>query len=149
MKIEKFIDGSLILAIGANYDTVWRDLNAKLKDENCNLLQAIILISLFFEQSEDVTPSTLASVLGTTRGNVSHCVSHLERNGYLRRALNDDDARSYRLIMKPEGKKVAVRLIKIIDGLESYFEERLGKQIVQSTISTMTSIRQAYQNRST
>ena len=148
MKIQKFINSSLILAIGANYDTVWRDLNTKLKEENCNLLQAMILVSIFFEQNEEVTPSVLANILGTTRGNVSHCISHLEKRGCLRRSLSESDARSYKLILKPEGKKVALRLIQVIDGLEDYFERQLGKQAVQLTIDGMNAVQTAYRKRS-
>jgi DNA-binding MarR family transcriptional regulator len=147
MKIQKFVSGSLILAIGSNYDTVWRDLNEKLKEESCNLLQAIILIAIFFEQSEAVTPSDLADILGATRGNVSHCISHLERRGFLRRTLNEKDARSYNLVLKPAGKKTALRLIQVIDGLEDYFERQLGKQVVQSTIDSMNAVRAAYRKR--
>src|SRR5215210_7360580 len=121
MKIQQYINSSLILAIGSNYDTVWRDLNAQLKQEHCNLLQAVILISIFFEQSERVTPSELAAIFRTTRGNVSHCISHLERRGFLKRVLDQQDARSYRLVIRPEGKKTAVRLIKIIHDLENHF----------------------------
>ena len=147
LKIRKFIQGSLILAIGAGYDTVWRDLNSKLKAENCNLLQAILLISIFFEQSEDVRPSALAEILGTTRGNISHCISHLERHGFLRRALNEKDARSYRLILKPEGKKTAARLIRVIDDLENYFERQLGKSTLQSTLDGIRAVQSAYGKR--
>lgn len=145
MKIQQYVRNSLILAIGSNYDTVWRDLNSKLKKENCNLLQAVILISIFFEQTDSVTPSDLAAIFRTSRGNVSHCISHLEKRGFMKRSLDEKDARSYRLILKPEGKKVALRLIKIIDDLESHFERQLGKQAVQTTIDNMNAIEVAYQ----
>jgi DNA-binding MarR family transcriptional regulator len=147
MKIKNYVQNSLLLAIGTSYDTIWRDLNFKLKEENCNLLQAVILISLFFEESDSVTPSVLADIFHTTRGNVSHCISHLEKRGWIKRQLDEKDARSYRLILKAEGKKAATRLIKIIDEIETFFENDFGKQNVRSTISSLWRIEEAYRKR--
>ena len=148
MKITQYVNNSLLLAIGSGYDTVWRDLNLRLKKEDCNLLQALILISIFFEQSDAVNPSGLAEIFRTTRGNISHCVSHLERRGFLKRALDEGDARRYRLLIKPEGRKTALRLMRVIDELENYFEKQLGKQGVQSTIENITTISAAYRRKS-
>lgn len=144
MKIKNYVQNSLLLAIGTSYDTVWRDLNYKLRAESCNFLQAVILISIFFEDSGAVTPSALAEIFHTTRGNVSHCISHLEKQGWIKRQLDDNDARSYRLVLKAEGKKTATRLIKIIDGIESFFEEDLGKQNVQDAIKTLWKVEESY-----
>lgn len=147
MKIQQYVSNSLILAIGSNYDTVWRDLNLRLKKERCNLLQAVILISIFFEERETVTPSRLAQCFRTSRGNISHSVSHLEREGFLKRTLDAGDARSYKLVLKPEGKKAALRLIRIMDDLEGYFERQLGTQAVQATITSMNAVQAAYRKR--
>jgi DNA-binding MarR family transcriptional regulator len=148
MKIKSYVQNSLLLAIGTSYDTIWRDLNFKLKKEDCNLLQAVILISLFFEESDSVTPSVLAEIFHTTRGNVSHCISHLEKRGWIKRQLDEKDARSYRLILKAEGKKAATRLIKIIDDIETFFEIDFGKQNVRNTISALWRIEETYRLRS-
>ncbi len=147
MKIENYVQNSLLLAIGTSYDTIWRDLNLKLKKENCNLLQALILISLFFESSDSVTPSQLAKIFHMTRGNVSHCISHLESRGWVKRHLDENDARSYRLILKSDGRKVATRLIKIIDEIETFFEDAFGKQSLRNTISAIWRIEQSYRAR--
>jgi DNA-binding MarR family transcriptional regulator len=144
MEIEKFVQNSLLLAIGSSYDTILRDLNFRLREENCNLLQALILISLFFEKEEPVSPSKLAETLGTTRGNISHGISHLEKHRLLRRKLNDKDARSYLLVLRPEGRRLAVRLIKTIDSVENYFERKFGAQEVRSTVQKIARFRAAY-----
>jgi DNA-binding MarR family transcriptional regulator len=137
MKIKQYIQRSLLLAIGTSYDTVWKELNTRLRKEECNLLQAIILISIFFEPSETVTPSTLAEIFRTTRGNISHCLSHLEKKGFIKRQLDSSDARKYRLTLTPEGKKLALKLMKMIDAFEDTFEKRIGKQNVHKLIETL------------
>lgn len=78
MKIQEYLDKSLILAIGFTLDFIWRDLNEQLKRERCNFLQVM--------------------------------------------------ARSYRIHLKQEGKKVAIRLIDIIDRLEERFISDLSKE---------------------
>ncbi|MEW6055348.1 MAG: MarR family transcriptional regulator [Bdellovibrionota bacterium] len=147
MKIEQYIKRSLLLAIGSSYDSVWRDLNSKLQKEDCNLLQAVILISIFFEPSETVTPSNLAAIFRTTRGNVSHCISHLERKGFVKRQLDQGDARKYRLALKLEGKRAALRLMKTIDSFEDYFEDQLGKQSVSKLIESLHMISELRKGR--
>ena len=72
-------------------------------------------------------PSQLAETFGTTRGNVSHCVSSLEAKGLLQRKIDPGDARAYQLTLKPQGKKCAVRVIGILDKLQKEFEQEVGK----------------------
>ncbi len=140
MKIQKYVEKSLLFAIGTSYDAIWRNLNTQLKKEECNFLQAMILISLFFEESETVTPSRLADTFYTSRGNLSHCVTYLEKRGWVKRQLDEKDARSYQVILKPEGRKVATRLIKVIDRIEDFFEDSFGKQPLSSTITSLAKI---------
>jgi DNA-binding MarR family transcriptional regulator len=72
-------------------------------------------------------PSQLAETFGTTRGNVSHCVSSLEAKGFLQRKIDPEDARAYQLTLKPQGKKCAVRAIGVFDKLQKEFEQEVGK----------------------
>ena len=144
LKINQYVEKSLLFAIGSSYATIWRKLNVQLKSEQCNLLQAVILISVFFEKSSQVTPSMLARSFHTSPGNVSHCISHLEKKGFLKRSLSEYDARSYELHIKPEGKKVAVRLIKMIDECEQFFECHTGKQKLAQMVDQLYEIETAY-----
>ena len=49
MQIKEYVGKSLLFAISANYDSVWRDFSARLRKEHCNFIEAMILIALFFE----------------------------------------------------------------------------------------------------
>lgn len=150
MKILEYVNLSLPLAIASSYDAIWRDLNARLRAEGCNFLEAVILIALFFESrgtggpATEVTPSRLAEVLGTSRGNVSHCLSRLERRRLIRRVLGERDARTYRLVPRPEGRRVACRLIRVLDEVEAIFEERIGRQGVLSAIEELRNVKRIY-----
>ncbi len=46
------------------------------------------------------------------RGNVSNCISTLEAKGRVRRRIDPDDARAIHVLLKPEGRTQAMRLIR-------------------------------------
>jgi DNA-binding MarR family transcriptional regulator len=155
MRIREYVNKSLLFAIAANYDAVWRDFNARLRKEQCNFLEAMILIALFFETRKTgadgrpaspvrVRPAALASIFGTTRANLSHGITRLERTGLLKRLVVEGDARGYELVLKPEGKRVALRLIEAIDRLERYFESELGVGEVEGAIARLGRISSVY-----
>ena len=95
--------------------------------DNLNFLEGLVVAALFFEAERTVKPSELAETFGTTRGNVSHCVSSLEAKGLLQRKIDPEDARAYQLTLKPLGKKCAVRVIGAFDKLQRDFEQEIGK----------------------
>jgi DNA-binding MarR family transcriptional regulator len=149
MKIRQYVRKSLLFAICTSYEKIWRDFNASLRKEQINFLQAVILISMMFEEQNKkvVTPSALADALRTSRGNVSHCISALEKRGFLKRSFDPDDARRYRLLIKPDGRKTALRLMKVIDQTENFFEKRFGEKHVQDTIDSISAFEKAYTSR--
>ena len=95
--------------------------------DSLNFLEGLVLAALFFEAEHPVMPSQLAETFGTTRGNVSHCVSSLEAKGLLQRKIDPEDARAFLLTLKPQGKKCAVRVIGAFDKLQREFEQETGK----------------------
>jgi DNA-binding MarR family transcriptional regulator len=57
---------------------------------------------------------------------VSHCVSSLEAKGLVRRRIDPEDARSFRLVLQPVGKRRAVRVVGIFDRMQTHFEKNVG-----------------------
>jgi DNA-binding MarR family transcriptional regulator len=92
-----------------------------------SFLEGLTLAALFFEAPKLVKPSQLAETFGTTRGNVSHCLSSLEGKGLLQRRIDPEDARAYQLALKPQGKRCALRVIGALDKLQKGFETEIGK----------------------
>jgi DNA-binding MarR family transcriptional regulator len=95
--------------------------------DDLGFLEGLVLAAMFFEAPLPIKPSQLAETFGTTRGNVSHCVSSLEAKGLLQRKIDPEDARAYLLTLKPPGKRCALRVIAAFDKLQKEFEEEIGR----------------------
>ncbi len=108
-----------------------------LAEDNLGFLEGLVLAAMFFESPLPVKPSQLAATFGTTRGNVSHCVSSLEGKGLLLRKIDTEDARAYRLTLKPQGKKCAMRVIGAFDKLQKEFEREVGKTALAEMLKVM------------
>jgi DNA-binding MarR family transcriptional regulator len=108
-----------------------------LASDSLNFLEGLVLAATFFEAPQSVKPSQLAETFGTTRGNVSHCVSSLEAKGLLQRKIDPQDARAYQLTLKPHGKKCAVRVIGVFDRLQKDFEREIGKTALSEMLRAL------------
>jgi DNA-binding MarR family transcriptional regulator len=134
MRIETFLRQSPIFCVSLaarRFDALTTHL---LRADDLNFFEALILATLFFESPIPVKPSQLAETFGTTRGNVSHCISSLEAKGLVQRKIDPEDARAYHLALKPSGKKTAVRVIGTLDKIQRKFENEVGKDALQSAL---------------
>ena len=108
-----------------------------LQDDGLSFLEGLTLAAVFFEAPKLIKPSQLADAFGTTRGNVSHCVSSLEAKGLLQRKIDPEDARAYQLTLKPHGKRCALRVIAALDKLQREFEAEVGKLALGEMLRTL------------
>ena len=108
-----------------------------LAGDSLGFLEGLVLAAIFFEAPQPVTPSQLAETFGTTRGNVSHCVSSLEAKGLLQRRIDPNDARAFHLTLKPQGKRCALRVIGIFDKLQKDFEDEIGKAPLREMLKAL------------
>jgi DNA-binding MarR family transcriptional regulator len=140
MRIETFLKESPMFCItltARRFDALTTQL---LLADDLNFLEALILSTLFFESPAPVKPSQLAETFGTTRGNVSHCISSLEARGFVQRKIDPEDARAYHLALKPQGRKVAIRVIGALDKVQRQFESQVGKDALQSALHVIRSL---------
>jgi len=127
MRIDAFLRESPMFAVNRAARR-FESLTAKvLAADGLGFLEGLVLAAVFFEAPRLIKPSQLAETFGTTRGNVSHCVSTLEAKGLLQRKIDPMDARAFLLTLKPQGKRCAVRVIAAFDKLQKGFEEEIGK----------------------
>jgi DNA-binding MarR family transcriptional regulator len=126
MRIEAFLRQSPIFQASRIARRMEISLNGILRDERLTLFEALMLAAIFFEEKGGIKPSELAETFQTTRVNVSHCVSSLEAKGLVRRRIDEDDARSFRLVLQPMGKRRAARVAGIFDRMQTHFEEKVG-----------------------
>jgi DNA-binding MarR family transcriptional regulator len=137
MRIDAFLQESPMFAVNRAARR-FESLAAKvLAPDGLSFLEGLVLAALFFEAPRLVKPSQLADTFGTTRGNVSHCISSLEAKGLLQRKIDPGDARAYHLSLKPQGKKCALRVISAFDTLQKEFEDEVGKTVLRDMLTAI------------
>jgi DNA-binding MarR family transcriptional regulator len=137
MRIDAFLKESPMFAVNRaarRFDSLTAQVLAA---DDLSFLEGLVLAAMFFEAPAPVKPSQLADTFGTTRGNVSHCVSSLEGKGLLQRKIDPEDARAYLLSLKPQGKKCAVRVIGAFDKLQRGFEREVGKAALSEMLRSI------------
>lgn len=137
MRIDAFLQQSPMFAVNRAARR-FESLTAQvLAADNLSFLEGLVLAAMFFEAPRLIKPSQLADTFGTTRGNVSHCVSSLEAKELLQRKIDPEDARAYLLTLRPQGKKCAVRVIGVFDKLQKEFEHEIGKSALAEMLKNM------------
>ena len=143
MKIEAFLEQSPLFAVNWAARKFESHVARLLADKNLSFLEALILVSILFEEPKRVSPSQLAAIFSTTRGNISHCVSSLEGNGLLSRRIDPDDARGYQLFLKPQGRKAAMQVIRTFDRMQATFEKTIGLTELKTAIDVIRRVENA------
>jgi DNA-binding MarR family transcriptional regulator len=138
MRIEAFLRQSPAFQAGRIARSIEASLNVILRDEGLTFFEALMLAAIFFEKKAGIKPSHLAETFQTSRGNVSHCVSSLEAKGLVRRRIDPEDARSFRLALEPVGKKRAVRVVGIFDRMQTHFEKNVGATKLAAMLEQMS-----------
>jgi DNA-binding MarR family transcriptional regulator len=140
MRIEAFLRQSPVFQASRIARRMEASLNVILRDEGLTFFEALMLAAIFFEKKGGIKPSDLAETFQTTRGNVSHCVSSLEAKGLVRRRIDAEDARSFRLVLQPLGKRRAVRAVGIFDRMQTHFEKSVGAAKLAGTLEQMRAV---------
>ena len=144
MRIDAFLEQSPMFAVNRaarRFDSLTAQV---LAGDGLSFLEGLVLAAMFFEAPLPVRPSELAETFGTTRGNVSHCVSSLEAKGLLHRKIDPEDARAYQLTLKPQGRRCAVRVIGAFDKLQAKFEREIGKTALGEMLKSLRRIEALY-----
>jgi DNA-binding MarR family transcriptional regulator len=55
----------------------------------------------------------------------------------VKRQIDRDDARVFRISIRPDGKKRAMRLIRTFDGLQNLLEHEVGARNVRQTLANI------------
>jgi DNA-binding MarR family transcriptional regulator len=142
MRIEAFLEQSPLFEVSRAARNVERHIGRIFQAEGLHLLEALVLVAAFFETPEPVRPSRLAETLHTTRGNVSHCVAALEAKGFILRRIDPEDARSFHLVVRPQGKKCAMQVIRTFDRMQRDFEKRIGSGELREALDVVNRIEQ-------
>ncbi len=137
MRISAFLDESPMFAVTRAARRFEAMAARALAGDKLSFLEGLALAALFFEAPQPVKPSQLAETFGTTRGNVSHCISSLEAKGLLQRRIDPEDARVFLLALKPQGKRAALRVIAAFDKLQKEFENETGRTALAAMLGEL------------
>jgi len=140
MRIDSFLHESPMFAVSRAARRFEALAARTLAADGLSFLEGLTLAALFFEAPSAVKPSQLAETFGTTRGNVSHCLSSLEAKGLLQRRIDPEDARVFLLALKPHGKRAALRVIAAFDKLQKEFESEIGKTALKTMLADLRRI---------
>jgi len=137
MRIDAFLRESPMFAVNRAARRFEALASRVLAADSLGFLEALVLAALFFEAPRQVKPSQLAETFATTRGNLSHCLSSLEAKGLLQRKIDPGDARAYLLMLKPQGKRSALRVIAALDRMQKEFESEIGKTALAEMLKSL------------
>jgi DNA-binding MarR family transcriptional regulator len=140
MRIEAYLRQSPIFQANRVARRMDASLNLILQDEEVTLFEALVLAAIFFEKRGEIKPSALAEAFQMTRGNVSHCISSLEAKGLVQRRIDSEDARAVQLVLRPMGRKRAVRVVGILDRMQRRFEDGIGAAKLETMLEQMGAV---------
>jgi DNA-binding MarR family transcriptional regulator len=147
MRIDAFLRESPMFAVNRAARRFDALAARALAADRLGFLEALVLAALFFEAPRQAKPSQLAETFSTTRGNLSHCLSSLEAKGLVERKIDLDDARAYRLGLKPQGRRAALRVIAALDRLQKDFENEIGKSALAEMLKSLRKLEACGESR--
>jgi len=125
MKIEKYLQETLLFSIIRSGSLVSDRIAKVFQPHKVNYIQALVLVAISREKVA-VRPAQLQRVFGLSSGAISQNITHLERLKYIERKISPTDARGYELHLTRNGRAHADRLISTFEILERSIEKAIG-----------------------
>lgn len=119
LKIRKFFNESASISLITNGLRLQRELNSSLMEHGMNLNHSLILLAIFFEPEKSLRATELFGLIPTTKGNISHCTSFLEKEKLIVRKTVNGDLRGFEFSLTTKGNKLSLSLVKFFDEIES------------------------------
>ena len=129
MKFQEFMQKSLLMGLYQSYHQNFSPLVKNLKREDVNLHDSLVLLALFFEGSDSITPSDLEFTLALPKDQISQAIRRLKNKDLITSRINLNDSRKRQLSITRQGRKKASRLISIFDFQENSLEESHLKEL--------------------
>lgn len=145
MRIEKFLKSSPTCAAIFTAQFISKRISIKLKSFGLTYLQALVLVAIFFEPSQEARPNGLATTLRMTKGNVSHCISFLQAAGLIQYNSIKNDKRGSAVNLTARGKSLVVKLIKYFDEMQSKTEDSFSVAGTKKMMTDFEKLERLYQ----
>lgn len=140
MRIEAFLEESPLFEIYRVSRKLETQLRQLLSPCDISFFEALLLVSILFEEPRAVKPSQLAETFSTGRGNISNCISTLEARGLLKRRIDPEDGRSIQLQLKTPGRKCAMQAVRVLDQMQKLFEKKIGAPQLRSALAAVREV---------
>ena len=92
------------------------------------------------EKNCPVIPSDIAKTFKTSKSNVSHAISALEKNKLVQRKTSNVDSRIWEISLTTKGERIINKLMRKIDQYENSFEDAIGKKQSSQLINNLNTI---------
>lgn len=147
MRIATFLEQSPLFEIYRTSRKLDAQLLRILGPSQITFFEALVLVSILFEEPHAVKPSHLAETFSTGRGNISNCISSLEARGLLKRRIDPEDGRGIQLILKPQGRKCAMQAVSTFDRMQKQFEKKIGLAPLKSALNVVRQVEELCDER--
>lgn len=124
MKISRFLLQSPMYALYLAHCKIIENIQYELKKDKVHFFQALILVAIFFEERR-VRHKDLKNVFMLRSSNLSHSLRDLEKKELIVKIRGKDDQRAQFIELTSQGRKLASKLIKRFDFLQTHFESEL------------------------
>lgn len=131
MRISNFMQKSPVVPLIFIGQELQSNLGASLQKINLNIIDALVLVSIFFEERL-CKPSEIATNLDISRSQVSQSLKRLEFAGLIERTLNKTDSRISNLRITVSGKNRSIKVIKIFDEITEKIELILSEKFSEN-----------------
>lgn len=141
--IEKFIkstsnDYPLVALISIIYREHMIYLNREIKDMKVTAGQVPFIIQLL--KKEDISQEDLATELHIDRGTVAKALRKLEIEGIVKRTVNDDNRRKYKISLTNSGEKIAKKIKEIDSCWENFVYNKISNDEKEIFIKNLKTI---------
>ena len=135
MKIEKFVNESILFSLLKSADHIRSRINHSLEGQEINFYQSLILISLYTDSKSKLEPSDFVYAFSISKSIVSQSLTKLEELKLIKRSVNEVDARRTTLLLTPKGGKKSLSIMGILHELDNEMESSLKKSEVKELLS--------------
>ncbi|RYZ93062.1 MAG: MarR family transcriptional regulator [Proteobacteria bacterium] len=126
MKIAKFLSLNMTAVIVMSGQEIERTFRKELASFKLSFIDGLVLTAVYFEEGHLSSPSELTKTFRQSKSNMSHIISRLQTQKLITRKSSPEDLRSLRVTLTTNGERVALKLIKIFDRLQSRIEDNNG-----------------------
>lgn len=115
--------------------TIERDFENRIKSYGVSRIGYAILSSI--ENGDCSTPASIATYLGVDRAAVTRHLDRLDNKDFIVRIKSDGDARSFRIELTKQGKKVQSLLAKESQNTNKKVLKKINNQEAESLLKTI------------